>query len=161
MTKKVYRTAQGKTMDLGALQLQNETVRAVGNMGVNARGDKVNPQNTTVDSRNASVNRHYKKQTRNNVSDDVVVDSKKSVKKQKDALETKTDAVQKPVLPEEFIEAVHKTEQEPAIDEPEVVKEPAPLSGLAGAIAKAKSVKQEPLKTPRQIAQSKSGVTKI
>ena len=76
MTKKVYRTAQGKTVDLGAIQLQNENVRAVGNMGVNARGDKVNAQNKAIDSRNQSVNRHYKKQTRTNVSDDVVVDSK-------------------------------------------------------------------------------------
>lgn len=80
MTKKVYRTAQGKTVDLGAIQLQNETVRAVGNMGVNARGDKVDAQNKSIDSRIASVNRHYKKQSRTNVSDDVIVDSKETKK---------------------------------------------------------------------------------
>ena len=78
MTKKVYRTAQGKTVDLGAIQLQNENVKAVGNMGVNARGDKVDAQNKSIDSRNASVNRHYKKQTRTNVSDDVVHSSKQT-----------------------------------------------------------------------------------
>ena len=70
MTKKVYRTAQGKTVDLGAIQLQNETVKAVGNMGVNARGDKVNEHNKPIDSRNNNVNKHYKKQTRTNVSND-------------------------------------------------------------------------------------------
>lgn len=78
MTKKVYRTAQGKTVDLGALQLQNETVRAVGNMGVNARGDRVNSKNQPVDSRTQQVNRAYKKQTSSNVSNDPVKDTKNS-----------------------------------------------------------------------------------
>ena len=32
---KMYRSSQGKGIDLGALLLQNETVRAVGNMNVN------------------------------------------------------------------------------------------------------------------------------
>jgi hypothetical protein len=81
MTKKVYRTAQGKQVDLGALQLQNETVRAVGNMGVNARGDRVNARNQPVDSRTAQVNRAYKKQTNSNVSDDTVYDTKHDAKK--------------------------------------------------------------------------------
>lgn len=63
MTKKVYRTAQGKIVDLGALQLQNESVKAVGNMGVNARGDRVNAKNKPVDTKNNQVNRSYSKQT--------------------------------------------------------------------------------------------------
>jgi len=39
MKQKTYRTAQGRVVDLGAMIAQNETVRAVGNMNVNARGD--------------------------------------------------------------------------------------------------------------------------
>jgi hypothetical protein len=39
MSQKIYKSAQGKVVDLGTLMLQNESVRAVGNMGVNARGD--------------------------------------------------------------------------------------------------------------------------
>jgi hypothetical protein len=35
MTKSLYKTAQGKSIDMGALRLQNEKVRAVGNMKVN------------------------------------------------------------------------------------------------------------------------------
>jgi hypothetical protein len=147
MSKKVYRTAQGKTVDLGAIQLQNETVRAVGNMGVNARGDKLSPQNSTIDSRNASVNRHYKKQTRNNVTDDVVRDSKQ---------DTKTNATPAQPAPAE-VEVV--VQPKPVVEDP-VVDSP-PLGGLADAIAKAKNIKQEPLKTPRQLAQEKAGVKKI
>jgi hypothetical protein len=148
MSKKVYRTAQGKTVDLGAIQLQNETVRAVGNMGVNARGDKLSPQNSTIDSRNASVNRHYKKQTRNNVTDDVVRDSKQDAKTKKSdtaqSTSVKVEVVKKPV---------------PVVEDP-VVEAPT-LGGLADAIAKAKSIKQEPMKPPRQLAQEKAGVKKI
>ena len=149
MSKKVYRSAQGKTIDLGALQLQNETVKAVGNMGVNARGDKVNAQNTAIDTRNNSVNRHYKKQTRSNVSDDTVVDSKQSVKKETKI--EKTKPVEKVVVPEPV----------EAPEEVAVAKESTPLGGLADAIAKAKSVKQEPVKTPRQLRQEAAGVKKI
>lgn len=45
----VYRTAQGKMIDMSALATKNEKVRAVGNMHVNARGD-------TLDSNNQVIN---------------------------------------------------------------------------------------------------------
>ena len=63
MTNKIYRTAMGKTVDIGALMLQNETVRAVGNMGVNARGDRVDSQNNIVDRKNQQAQRNYARQT--------------------------------------------------------------------------------------------------
>ena len=36
------RTARGKTIDMGAMMAQNETTRAVGNVPMNARGDRIN-----------------------------------------------------------------------------------------------------------------------
>ena len=51
MTTKVYRTAQGKTIDLGTIMLQNEHVRAVGNMNVNARGDKLDHNNRVIETK--------------------------------------------------------------------------------------------------------------
>jgi hypothetical protein len=39
----VYRTARGKEIDLNKLVAKNELTLAVGNMGVNARGDKIGP----------------------------------------------------------------------------------------------------------------------
>jgi hypothetical protein len=57
MTNKTYRSAQGKTVDLGALILQNETVRAVGNMNVNARGDRIDEQGNPISTRSEQVNR--------------------------------------------------------------------------------------------------------
>lgn len=63
MTQKTYRTAQGKTVDMGRLTLQNEQVRAVGNMKVNARGDAVDDMNRPVSSKTQQVNRQYNNQT--------------------------------------------------------------------------------------------------
>ena len=36
------RTARGKVIDMGAMMAQNETARAVGNVPMNARGDRLN-----------------------------------------------------------------------------------------------------------------------
>ena len=62
MTQKVYKTANGKTLDMGALMLKNENVRAVGNMKVNARGDIVDDMNNVIDAKTRQVNRQYNKQ---------------------------------------------------------------------------------------------------
>ena len=55
---KLYRTAQGRTVDIAAIMTQNERTRAVGNMKVNARGDMIDNHNQVVTSRNRQVNRN-------------------------------------------------------------------------------------------------------
>lgn len=65
MTQKTYKTAQGKTLDMGKLLLQNEKVRAVGNMKVNARGDEVDDMNNVIRSKPAQVNTQYNRQVTN------------------------------------------------------------------------------------------------
>lgn len=64
MTKNVYRSAQGKMVDMGKLMLQNERERAVGNMKVNARGDLVNDRNEVISSRNEQVKKTYTRQVK-------------------------------------------------------------------------------------------------
>ena len=49
--KTIYRTMQGKEIDMGKLINQNETTIAVGNMRVNARGDKIGPGGQIVQTR--------------------------------------------------------------------------------------------------------------
>lgn len=66
MTKQIYKTAQGQTVDMGALRLQNEQVRAVGNMKVNARGDLLDVSGNVISSRPEQVNSEYNKQIKNN-----------------------------------------------------------------------------------------------
>lgn len=41
--RSVYRTMNGKEIDMGKLVLQNEMTVAVGNVKVNARGDELGP----------------------------------------------------------------------------------------------------------------------
>jgi hypothetical protein len=63
MTKRVYKSANGKTVDMGSLALQNEMTRAVGNMKVNARGDLVDEHNRVISTKTDQVNQTYNQQT--------------------------------------------------------------------------------------------------
>jgi hypothetical protein len=64
MTREVYRSANGKAVDMGALRLQNEKTRAVGNMKVNARGDEINERGQVIRKKTEQVNNQYNKQTK-------------------------------------------------------------------------------------------------
>ena len=191
-TKRTYRSSQGKSIDLGALLLQNETVRAVGNMGVNARGDRIDHKGTVVDSKVQQVKRQYNKQIGPQdsipqasrapvaevtppapVAPDPYELQKSNAKEVEAFKETRraektTAKVAKAIKP--------KVVKTPVVDErildidptptptPEpvaVAVAPTPAKGLADAIARAKTIKQEALKTPRQQAQEKSGVKRI
>jgi len=70
MTSKVYKSAQGRSVDLGTIMLQNEHVRAVGNMNVNARGDKLDSNNQVIDTKPRQIKRQTARTT--NVSADPV-----------------------------------------------------------------------------------------
>jgi len=135
MTRKVYRTAQGKMVDLGALQLRNENVRAVGNMKVNARGDLIDSGNRAIDTRNRQVARQYRRQT-TNVTDTPVHASQAA-------------ASSVPVPPEDFQDNFERqTPPQQATQQPAV--------GLAAAIARAREIRQDPLKTHQSVAEHQS-----
>lgn len=59
MAGNVYRTANGKMVDMRALALKNENVRAVGNMKVNARGDVLDDSNQVIKTKPAQVHKQY------------------------------------------------------------------------------------------------------
>ena len=46
--RKLYRTMQGRMVDIEKLRSANESVQAVGNMNVNARGDVIGPNGQVV-----------------------------------------------------------------------------------------------------------------
>lgn len=137
MTKKIYRSAQGKVVDMGALLLQNENVRAVGNMGVNARGDIVDSSNRVIDQKNRQVQRQYRRQSTNVTRHD------RSAELQADPIPTQ----------QQIATAEDSFSDLP--DDNDVVVDKAQFSettntvqgGLAAAIARSRSVKQE-LETP-------------
>lgn len=150
MTQRVYKTAQGKTIDLGALQLRNENTRAVGNMSVNARGDLLDSSNRPIDTKKEQVARHYQKQVTNVVDDKVVSSRKQS--EQKPKFTKKAPEVDNIVTDDIDVVSYQENAE---------VENTEETTGLAAAIARARQVRQEPLKTPRQTAQDKSGIKKI
>lgn len=114
MTTSKYRTHQGRTIDIGALILKNERTRAVGNMGVNARGDRIDADDRPIDSRKQQMDRKYRRQT--------------------------TNVVDEPPQPQSS--PVRTTAAPPATAE-KPMSEPMPAdaqsSGLSGAIARARA----------------------
>ena len=160
MAGKVYRTAKGQTLDIGSLLLQQENTRAVGNMGVNARGDKIDSGNKIIKGRNEQMTQHYKKTYNKHVQDQPVYKSvaeAEAAMKTQPKEETATTKTVQPVTAEVKVNAVDEVQTT-------VAEKPAPAkkaSGLSGAIAKARSVEQEEEKTARQLEQQKSGVKRI
>ena len=154
MTSRTYRTAQGKMVDLGQLILQNENVRAVGNMNVNARGDRLDSSNRVIDSKNQQVQRQHQRQIATNVSDQTVHTSNVHARRSKKAVEE--DAVDTTTSTPVDTTPVDTT----PMDTTPVDTAPA-VGGLAAAIARSRTVVQEKEKTPREIKQFKPGVNRI
>jgi hypothetical protein len=156
MTRKVYKSAMGKAVDLGSLILQNEGVRAVGNMNVNARGDLLDGNNRVIDQKNRQVQRQYQRTT--NVSNSVPVQTSTRVAKQS-AAEAKNVVIEEPDFLEEFLPETINEElvitQPTPVDDPIVIP-PTGEGGLAAAIARSRLIKQEKEKTPRERAQQQS-----
>ena len=57
--RKMYRTMQGRMVDIEKLRGANENVQAVGNMKVNARGDVLGPGGSIVKSKEKVMKEYY------------------------------------------------------------------------------------------------------
>ena len=139
----------GKPVDLGALFLQNEHVRAVGNMNVNARGDVLDSANRVVEPKNRQVQRKYRRQT--NVSGGAATTGTMAAK-QAAEMATKVDAN------DQFADLIVSAPETVVVQEKSAVESTTatPRGGLAAAIARSREVKQELEKTARQRAQEQN-----
>ena len=57
--KRMYRTMQGRMVDIEKLRAANESVRAVGNMNVNARGDILGAGGQIVTKKETVIQKYY------------------------------------------------------------------------------------------------------
>jgi hypothetical protein len=134
MSQKTYRTAQGKVVDFGALVLKNETIRAVGNMSVNARGDVLNEANMVIDKKSNQIQRSSARQY-NVISTQVHSNNI--------AARNAVNVKEEPVIDAPDVEATKEIvvaqPQVTTVSAPEVVEEKPVASGLAAAIARAKA----------------------
>lgn len=63
----VYRSANGRSVDMSQLSARHEKVRAVGNMNVNARGDVIDSNNKIIKDNTNRVKNTYNKTVNKNV----------------------------------------------------------------------------------------------
>jgi hypothetical protein len=131
MTKKVYRTAQGKIVDLGALEVQNEHVRAVGNMKVNARGDKLDADGNVISTRSQQVNRNLNRTT--NATAGPIPSSSRAQKEEDSAMRAaEQEKIEKARAQRQ---ALREQGAAPPVEQPE--------AGLAAALARAAKITDE------------------
>ena len=57
--RKLYRTMQGRMVDIEKLRASNENVKAVGNMSVNARGDVIGAGGQIIKSKEDQMKEYY------------------------------------------------------------------------------------------------------
>jgi hypothetical protein len=157
MTRKVYKSAMGKPVDMGALLLQNEQIRAVGNMNVNARGDLLDSQNRVIEPRNKTSQRQYRRQSSDTVpipttQNSVEAKNNRAARETQDTFDDlPTDDIDLDLTVESNAQSVTPSDDQSS---------DIPRGGLAAAIARTREVKQELEKTRRQQQQAQ-GVRKI
>lgn len=149
MTGSIRRTAQGKMVDINALRLKNERVRAVGNMNVNAKGDLLDADNRAISSRKRQVEGQYRKQVTTNVAHTEVPSVAPRPTKSKPESQPSKKTVTK------------AAEAKPA---PKAASKPAPAkpaaSGLGAAIQRAREIRGTD-QAVDPASDSSSGIVKI
>jgi hypothetical protein len=135
MSKRVYKTANGRVINIDAIMAQNEESIAVGNMRVNARGDELGPGGRIERSRDKVMADYYKLNTP--VASDYVPTPREAARR---------DLIDDWIEPAPIIEEIEPQEEIPA--------ETRPLRGsLASAVAKSQP--------PKEPEPKKSGPTRI
>ena len=135
MKQKTYRTAQGRVVDLGAMIAQNETVRAVGNMNVNARGDIIDNQGRVLSTRGEQVNRNLNRQT--NANSGPVPSSNRAPQQSRPAKLSESEQLE--------LDRTQREAKREALARGEIVEPTgdAPTQGLAAAMARAQKLKDQ------------------
>jgi hypothetical protein len=125
MAKQIYRTAQGKAIDLDALRVRNEESVAVGNMKINARGDELGPGGVVVRTREQVMKEYY--------NTNAVYTKERVEQQREDAQQARNTAVAAGI-PDDILE------QDQAMEE---IEQPKMRGALADAVAKSTKVEQK------------------
>jgi len=115
--KRMYRTMQGRMVDIEKLRAANETVQAVGNMNVNAKGDVLGAGGQVVTPKEKIIQKYYE-QPKGMVSDTPTKNKPMPAPK---AEPKQTVQKMTPVAPK-------KTTPQPKKAETKVGAEPTPVS---------------------------------
>lgn len=106
--KRIYRTFQGREVDMDQLLQKNETMPAVGNIRVNARGDELGPDGKVIKTREEVLSEYYDEDP-NLVSDDEISLTKvKIARKNQVVLEKTTEKSATTDLAEQIVRQKNK-----------------------------------------------------
>ena len=137
---RVYKTAKGKTLDMDRIKLANETTTAVGNMKVNARGDKLGPGGRIEATRNQVMDRVYAVEAGGGYSPN---DPEEFARQQEVLQANKSKQLH------DLTSNLINTNTEPVVDSDTPGTAPA-RGNLASSVAKTAVVKQEPMPDPKK-----------
>lgn len=146
---KLYRSANGKVVDLDQLMLKSEDAIAVGNMKVNARGDELGPGGKVIKTRNQRVTETYKLHSMVPTDDVVHADAVSATSRNGLTPEPKYDA------PTEVT-----TEPTPKAEKRETAganTSKRQRGGLAASIAKTRVVGAEPTEITKTVKRIQNG----
>lgn len=138
---RTYKTAKGKIIDMDKIKLSNETVTAVGNMKINARGDKLGPGGKIIAGRNQVMDRVYA------VDSGGYSPNNPEIFAERQAMMEASKAKELHDLANNL---VNTSTVEPTVEPSTETKEPAARGSLASSVAKTTAVKQEPLPNPKK-----------
>jgi hypothetical protein len=129
----VYKTVRGANVDMNRLKLTNETVIAVGNAGVNARGDQVRG-NRIVKSREQIAQENYNISGNNIAKNAVIRDSENDIIP--DDVPSYTPDVNR------IVDTISQKQQEPTNIEQNALSD-APRGGLANAVSRSQELAEK------------------
>jgi len=121
--RKLYRTMQGRMVDIDKLRSSNEDVRAVGNMNVNARGDIIGSSGKVVKTKEQVIKEYYES-PKGKASDSKV----KTESPAESVQQTQTEI--KKITPKEVVQTITKTQTVNTFKS----KKEAPKSGIDAAL---------------------------
>jgi len=157
MAKKEYKTASGKRIDFDTLSLKGEETIAVGNMSVNARGDRLGPGGDVVQKREEVMADYYR--IHNGV---IPTDDTMPVPDDQDGpMDSPITADSTPTIEADDTDQIISSEQlakalaETAV---EVKEEPALKSAAAEVLAPTETLEQAPQVVKRQVELSSSNM---
>jgi hypothetical protein len=136
---KIYKTARGKMVDIDKVKLANENTIAVGNMKINARGDKLGAGGQVIAGRNQIMDQIYAVPDAGFSPNDPT----ETIKQQE--IMDNSNAKDLHDLVNSL--SVQKINEEPQ-DQANVEVAPQPRGALASSMAKTVSVEQKPLPKP-------------
>lgn len=149
---RIYKSARGKAVDIDQVRLANEQTIAIGNMRVNARGDKLGAGGEVSIGRNEVMDQAYAVGTTPGAS---YSPNDPATFAAREAAQAKSRAEQLFNMSNNTVEPITEA---PVDTEEEAPAASATRGSLASAVAKTATVTQQPLPKPNKKPQGPSRI---